>query len=193
MKVLQLIPLLLLTACSALNPPRLPDRLSDPAPTLNDGAIRYPEVVRAYYVGRYSDPNNGRLLHDRHTVYRVEAGSRWNFHPGEHDADSAKLPPMDAAFSLPPATDEIIAELNRQKQITEAVTVEASKLTGSLQQFGQALAELRASAPQDRKLREELADALKRIDALEAELRKRATVTIAPDEPLPEPKNDTEQ
>ena len=91
---------------------------------------------------------------------------------------------------MPPATDEIIAELNRQKEVTQTVTAESNKLTDSIQQFGRALVDLRASVQQNRQLREQLADAMKRIEALEGELKKQQMIP-APVEP--DLKNETEQ
>jgi|SRR5438128_374543 len=190
MKTLYVIPLLFLSACSTTKTPKLSLRPQEPTfPTAEPG-LRYPELIGAYHLGRYVDPSNA--LHEQHTVYRVETSSRWNFHPGPHQADVATPPPSPrgAAYSTPPATDEIIAELNRQKQVTESVTAEAKKLTNSIQQFGQALVELRASVQQNRQLREQLADAMKRIEALEGELKKHQPI---PTDALPDPKTETEQ
>jgi len=189
MKTLYLIPFLFLSACSTPKAPKLLLHPQEPTSPIDEPGIRYPEVIGAYHLGRHVDPSNA--LHERHTVYRVEAASHWNFQPGPHEADVAKLPPVprDAAFSPPPATDEIIAELNRQKQVTQTVTTEANRLTDSIQQFGQALVELRASVQQNRQLREQLADAAKRIEALEAELKKQRSTPTAP----PDLENETEQ
>ena len=54
MKMLYLIPLLFLTACSTA--PKLTLRpLPQPAPPAMDNSdVRYPEAVRAYHVGRYT-------------------------------------------------------------------------------------------------------------------------------------------
>ena len=191
MKTLCLIPFLFLSACSTPKAPTLTLHPQKPTSPIDEPGIRYPEVIGAYHLGRHVDPSNA--LHERHTVYRVEAASHWNFQPGPHEADVAKLPPVprDAAFSTPPATDEIIAELNRQKQVTETVTAESKKLTDSIQQFGQALVELRASVQQNRQLREQLADAMKRIEALEGELQKQQAIPTPTAQP--ELKSETEQ
>ena len=189
MKTLSIIPLLLLSACSTPNAPTLTIRPQEPRFPIDAPGIRYPELIGAYHLGRYVDPSNA--LHEQHTVYRVEAGGRWDFHPGPREAEVA--PPRfagDAAFSVPPATDEIIAELNRQKEVTQTVTAESNKLTDSIQQFGRALVDLRASVQQNRQLREQLADAMKRIEALEGELKKQQMIP-APVEP--DLKNETEQ
>lgn len=42
------------------------------------GQLRTEEVVKAYPMGRYVDPASGRLMHEKHTVYRVEEDANWN-------------------------------------------------------------------------------------------------------------------
>ena len=111
---LYLIPLLFLTACSTA--PKLTLRPQQPPATMEDSAIRYPEVVRAYHVGRYVDPNDDLVMHEQHVVYRVEENTRWNFHPGPDDGIVPALPPAhDAAFAPPPVNDAILAEVNSQR------------------------------------------------------------------------------
>jgi hypothetical protein len=44
-------------------------------------AVRTPEVVKAYSVGRYTDPNYPDEMHERHTVYRREQSPDWNYLP----------------------------------------------------------------------------------------------------------------
>jgi hypothetical protein len=51
-------------------------RTQEPPPSLDESAVRYPEVIRAYHVGRYTGPNNDLVLNEQHTVYRVEANTR---------------------------------------------------------------------------------------------------------------------
>jgi len=69
MKAYYLIPLLFLSACSTT--PKLTMRPQQPPGTNADG-IRYPEVLHAYHVGRYADPNDDLIMHEQHVVYRVE-------------------------------------------------------------------------------------------------------------------------
>jgi hypothetical protein len=47
-----------------------------------DGSLLRPPVVRAYQVGRYRDPADPRLLHEAHTVYRIEEDGDWELDPG---------------------------------------------------------------------------------------------------------------
>jgi hypothetical protein len=48
--------------------------------------IRTPETVKAYPVGRYTDPNFPDEMHERHTLYRREQSAGWNYHPSRPQA-----------------------------------------------------------------------------------------------------------
>ena len=48
--------------------------------------IRTPETVKAYPVGRYTDPNFPNEMHERHTLYRREQSADWNYHPSQPQA-----------------------------------------------------------------------------------------------------------
>lgn len=43
--------------------------------------VRTPETVKAYPVGRYTDPNYPEEMHERHTLYRQESSPNWNYRP----------------------------------------------------------------------------------------------------------------
>jgi hypothetical protein len=63
--------------------------------------IRTPETVKAYPVGRYSDPNFPDEMHERHTLYRREQGAAWNYHPSRPQA--LPLAPVTAVSSPSPS------------------------------------------------------------------------------------------
>ncbi len=48
--------------------------------------VRTEELVKAYPVGRYSDPNDPDTMHERHTIYRREESANWNYLPDQPDA-----------------------------------------------------------------------------------------------------------
>ena len=48
--------------------------------------IRTPETVKAYPVGRYTDPNFPDEMHERHTLYRREQSADWNYRPSQPQA-----------------------------------------------------------------------------------------------------------
>jgi hypothetical protein len=43
--------------------------------------VRTPETVKAYPVGRYTDPNFPDQMHERHTIFRREQSAQWNYRP----------------------------------------------------------------------------------------------------------------
>jgi hypothetical protein len=45
--------------------------------------VRTPEIVKAYPVSRYLDPNFPDEMHERHTVYRREHAAEWNYRPSK--------------------------------------------------------------------------------------------------------------
>ena len=80
-----LIPILTLCLCSgcASRKPAKPEpspAISGTTLSQNDLAeLRTPEAVKAYPVGRYSDPSFPDEMHERHTVYRREQSPDWNY------------------------------------------------------------------------------------------------------------------
>src|ERR1039458_7558 len=89
MKMLPLIPLLFLSACSTA--PKLALRPQSPLAATDNSAVRYPEVIHAYHVGRYADPNDGLVMHEQHVVYRVEENTRWDFHPSQARSEKRRV------------------------------------------------------------------------------------------------------
>ena len=122
MKTYYLIPLVFLSACSTT--PKLTLRPQQPS-TTDAAGVRYPEVLHAYHIGRYADPNDSLVLHEQHVVYRVEENTRWNFHPGVVGGNTAM--PRDAAFAPAPLNDAILAEVNSQRLATAQIALQQTK------------------------------------------------------------------
>lgn len=83
-----LIPIIALCLCScATRKPEKSDHVSSvPGTAISRkkmAAVRTPETVKAYPVGRYTDPNFPDAMHERHTVYRREQAPDWNYLPDE--------------------------------------------------------------------------------------------------------------
>jgi len=84
-----LVSILALCLCSACatRKPEKPDHASPVVKTTVARKklpnVRTPETVKAYPVGRYSDPNFPDTMHERHTVYRREQSRDWNYLPDE--------------------------------------------------------------------------------------------------------------
>ena len=165
MKMFYLIPLLFLSACSTT--PKLTLRPQQPSTTNADG-VRYPEVLHAYHVGRYADPNDDLIMHEQHAVYRVEENTRWNFHPGPADGNLPALPSRDAAFAPVPVNDTILAEVNSQRLATAEIMMQARTLSAALAQFQSALQQTKTNLQETVRLRASVNEMQKRLDALAA-------------------------
>jgi len=149
---------------------------------MDASAFRYPEVFRAYHIGRYSDPNNSLVMHEHHTVYRVEAHSRWNLHPG---SDCAAVPepsatPTNPAFSSPPLNDAIIAELNLQKSTTAQLMSQSKGLAVSIDQLQAVLRQAKLGAEETAAVRKLIVTLEKRLQTTETEQRRLAQTLAAP-------------
>ena len=183
MKMFYLIPLLFLSACSTA--PKLTLRPQPPAATNADG-VRYPEVLHAYHIGRYADPNDDLILHERHAVYRVEDTTRWNFHPGPADGNVPAAPARDAAFAPAPVNDAILAEVNAQRLATTEIMLQARTLATALAQFQTALAQTKTNLQETARLRAAVSAMKQRLDSLETASAQRpatplSTTNEAPD------------
>jgi hypothetical protein len=165
MKMFYLIPLLFLSACSTT--PKLTLRPQRPPPATDNSAVRYPEIINAYHVGRYVDPNDDLVMHEQHVVYRVEENTRWNFHPGLAEGNLLAPPPRDAAFAPAPVNDAILAEVNSQRLATIEIMIQARTLTAALSQFQSALQQTRTNLQETAVLRATVIEMKKQLDALE--------------------------
>lgn len=164
MKTFYLIPLLFLSACSTTPWPAL--RPQQPPPLADNSAIRYPEVLHAYHVGRYADPNDDLIMHEQHVIYRVEESTRWNFHPGPEDGNLPASPSRDAAFAPVPVNDAILAEVNSQRLATTEIMLEARTLSAALTQFQAALQQTKTNLQETARLRVTVNEMQKRLDAI---------------------------
>jgi hypothetical protein len=166
MKMFSLALLLLLTACSAT--PTLKLRPQMPPPVSDETGLRHPEVLHAYHLGRYADPEDEALMHEQHVVYRVEQSARWDLRPGAGPVTGPFSMPRDAAFAPTPINDAILAEVNSQRLATTQITTEARTLTAALAQFQDALQQVRTNLQETAALHAAVTDLKQRLDALEA-------------------------
>jgi hypothetical protein len=179
-RILILIPLLLLPACASKKPVFVPMPRSASATTLttdNSESVRYSENLKMYSIGRYVDPNDGSMMHEAHTVYRVETTAKWNLHPNA----PANIPGgpvvgiIDPAHKDSPLTPEVIAEVDRQKAATQALMVQGQRMNQSLNQLSKTLSATAQIAEENVQLKNEVNMAEKRLDVLEEDFRKKQT------------------
>jgi hypothetical protein len=173
MKYLALIPLVLVASCASR--PQVVVRPLPPPAVDPVESVRYGEVVRAYHVGRYVDPNYPETMHEQHPVYRIEVSARWNLHPGPLNTANLLNPPPDAAFAPPPTNDVLIAEMNRQRETTARVMLEAAKLAQSYGELEALFAEMRTVARNSALLSVRLATNEQRVVEFGRELQRLST------------------
>ena len=176
----------LLVAC-ATKPPRVVDMTtrSMPGTTLPSEEmenVRYAENIKTYPLGRYVDPGNSRIMHEGHSIYRVETTAKWNLHPNQ--PASAQFGPVnhvrDSARRPLPVGDELVAELNRQKEATKTVIQGGQVVSQKLSELTTALQKTQQIATQNVQLKQEVNIAKQRLDALEVELRKQPAIPPMP-------------
>lgn len=177
MKYLALIPLVLVASCASR--PQVALRPTPPPPVEPVEAVRYGEVVRAYHLGRYVDPNHPETMHEQHPVYRIEVSARWNLHPGAQNTANLLNPPPDAAYTPPLTNDALVAEMNRQRETTARVMREAAKLAQSYGELQSFLGEMKNVARNNALLSVRIATNEQRIAEFDLELQKLSTAAPA--------------
>jgi hypothetical protein len=183
MKYLALIPLVFIASCASR--PQLVVRPAPPAAVEPVEAVRYSEVVRAYYVGRFVDPNHPETMNEQHPIYRIEASPRWNLHPGPANTVNLLNPPPDAAFAPSPRNDAVIAEMNRQRETTERVMLEAVRLSHSYDELQRVFSEMKTVARNNALIGARLTNTEQRVSDFGKELEKLTTAPAAPTNDIP--------
>lgn len=158
----------LLAAGCASRKPATPPGLRPLVPEPQAG-LRLPEVVQSYHLGRHIDPAHPDLMSEAHPVYRIEADATWDLRPG---AQPWAVMGPDPAHAPAPLNDAITAELNRQKDATERVMREASRLAGSFGELQGLLADLTRVARDHSELARQLRAAEERQARFEKDLER---------------------
>ena len=181
---------MILAACASRPTPPMRMSAHDVPGTALPGkgveSVRYAENIKAYPLGRYVDPSNSRIMHEGHRIYRVETTPKWNLHPNESVV--VPLGPRrvrDSARVASPVGDELIAELNQQKEATKAMMQGGQLVTQKLGELAGKLQQTQQVAAQNIQLKQEVDTAKQRLDALEEQLR--AKPPTAPAKPQSEP------
>jgi hypothetical protein len=179
-RILLFIPLILLPACASKKPVvvQMPPSVPGTILTSDDmESVRYGENLKAYSIGRYIDPNDGLVMHEAHTVYRVETTAKWNLHPNAPVTvpGGPVVAIIDPAHKSSPVTPEIVAEVDRQKAATMALIVQGQRMNLALNQLSKTLSSTAQVAAENVQLKGELTTTEKRLDALEEDFRKEQT------------------
>ncbi len=183
MKYLALIPLVFIVSCASR--PQIVVRPAPPSAVEPVENVRYSEVIRAYHVGRFIDPNHPETMNEQHPVYRIETSARWNLHPGPANTASLLNPPPDAAFAPPPANDAVAAEMNRQREATARVMLEAVRLSQSYDELQKVFSEMKTVARNNALIGARLANTEQRVADFGKELDKLTTAPTAQTNVIP--------
>lgn len=184
MKYLALIPLVLVASCAS-RPQPVFSPLPTPPMVQPVESVRYPEVVRAYQLGRYVDPSHPETMQEQHPVNRVEVSGRWNLHPGSSIASPLLNPPPDSAFAPPLTNDILMAELNRQREATALVMQQAARLSQSFSELEKIFAEMKRVAHDNALLGARLAKTEEKLGGLQKELQRITAATPSPTNNVP--------
>ena len=174
------IPLILLSACASHKPVVVQMPRSVPGTILATSdmeSVRYGENLKAYSFGRYVEPNDGLVMHEAHTVYRVETTAKWNLQPNApvNVPGGPVVGIIDPAHKDSPLTPEVVAEVDRQKAATTALIVQGQRMNQALNQLSKTLSATAQVAQENVQLKSEITTTEKRMDALEEEFRKKQT------------------
>lgn len=175
------IPLIFLSACASKKPVvvKMPPAVSGNTLTTADmESVRYGENMKAYPVGRYVDPNNGLVMHEAHTIYRVETTAKWNLHPNVYPYAPGNLPGgpvvgiIDPAHKDSPTTPEIVAEVDRQKAATQELIAQSQRMNQALHQLSKILPVTSQVAEENAQLKAQSLATERRLELLEDQFRK---------------------
>jgi hypothetical protein len=117
--------------------------------------VRTSETVKAYPVGRYTDPNFPDQMHERHTIYRREQSGQWNYRPSQPHA--LPLGPVVATSNPSPTyfaktnTEQINAQQKAYAESLLEQNMALKKRINALQQKDSTIHDLQAEIEQLRK------------------------------------------
>jgi hypothetical protein len=138
----------------------------DQIPVRSTDAVLGPQMVEAYPIARYQDPQNPDLMHERHIVYRrINRGWRLKSNPGEEIQLGATVGPRNAGYQPRPSRGEVNAAVVSQRY-------QLAQTEETLAQVRQQLAELQQVAPTVSGVVQNQQAEIARLQALEQRLMK---------------------
>lgn len=120
--------------------------------------LRLQENVKAYSLGRYRDPRNPRMMHERHLAYRIEEDASWDYSPNRSfviplgKVEAVSQPNAASSFKSALAETEIKKQKDRNTLLTEQNKVLSQKLN-KVEEENKRISQL---ADENQKLQEKL-------------------------------------
>jgi len=139
-------------------------------------SVRYAENIKTYPLGRYVDPNDSRIMHEGHPIYRVETTAKWNLHPNQPVSSAPVIHIQDTAKAPALLRDELTVELNKQREVTKAVIQGQQTVSQKLDGLNAAVQQNRQITGENAQLQKEVNTANQRLDALEEATRQKPVV-----------------
>jgi hypothetical protein len=138
----------------------------DKIPVRSTDAVLGPQMVEAYPISRYQDPQNPDLMHERHIVYRrINRGWRLKSNPGEEIQLGATVGPRNAGYQPRPSRGEVNSAVVSQRY-------QLAQNEETLAQVRQQLAELQQVAPTVNGIVQNQQAEIARLQAMEQRLMK---------------------
>ena len=122
----------------------------------------------------------------------METTPKWNLHPNKAVAGESgtAVSARDRANESGPVRDELLVELNRQKEATKAVVSGSQTVAQKLGELGEHVRETKQVAAENVFLKREVDTAKQRLDKLEEELRRKQPAAGTQQPPTPQDKSD---
>lgn len=99
-------------------------------PIQNEANVRLPEMIKAYAVNRYKDPNDPRIMHERHVMYRKEQDPDWRLASNAERQILVGPVMTDASLENTPALleRELALELEKQRAMYDIQRASMEKM-----------------------------------------------------------------
>lgn len=179
-------PPLLLAACAS-HQPEIRRAIPVPVTTITREdlpAVRSPEVLKAYPVGRYEDPAHPEVLHEAHTVYRAETPSRWNLNLN-NPPDGLMGPSVRPAPAVRTMlTAELEQQIQQQNGMLAAAGEQNRRLAGDIARMQEAMSKLRATPASTAPEKVEPKEPEVQLRPAEPDWPAESTMTLTPAGPL---------
>jgi hypothetical protein len=134
--------------------------------------LRLPEVAKGYSIGRFIDPMDATVMHERSVVYRVEDGAAWNLQANR---------PVDVPFDGTPKAHvyrderelraEITAKANKQREYYQMMRAAQIRALSKMEAFKKTVEQARKLAQMNTNLIEEIRTMKKHDEKLESEVK----------------------
>jgi hypothetical protein len=151
-------------------------------PNVSVSAVRSNEIVKVYDIGRYVDPVDCRVMHERHAVYRLESSSGWKLQPpvGQNEILLGPIVGLRRAEYHPePVAGELGMQIQQTRRDAEVAASTTEVLKSQIEAFQQRLNDDAARQNQNNAM---IAD---QIRQLKEELNKRQGTPTGSPSPSP--------